>query len=164
MKQKCACACQNVNTSICSSCAQVFRKIVLIVHNYVMTLSFQFHKDPSVYCGDICKLTLNVHARGINEFAKFQRAHVHTFASCARICAQIFTKFVLVVHYSVMSLRFKFNNDQPALFHYCHQLVWKVLTWQVSEVLYTRGGILLTVRVNEYLTGGVHTVKELKTS
>ena len=44
------CACQNVRTHIYALFAHVFAqnftKIVLIVHNYVMTLNLKFHKDP----------------------------------------------------------------------------------------------------------------------
>ena len=36
---------------------------------------------------------------------------MHVFASCARVCARIFTKFFLVAHYFVMSLSFKFHKD-----------------------------------------------------
>ena len=34
--------------------------------------------------------------------------HVHVFASCARVCAQIFTQNFLVVHYSVTNLSLNF--------------------------------------------------------
>ena len=38
-------------------------------------------------------------------------AHAHIFASCAWVCAQIFTNIFLVFHYSVISLIFKFHKD-----------------------------------------------------
>ena len=88
-----------------------FTKIVLIVHIYAMTLSLKFHKDPSICWGDIRKITLNMHARDINARSKFWYTHVHIFPSCVRIHAQIFTKFFLVVHCSVMSLSFKFHKN-----------------------------------------------------
>ena len=37
--------------------------------------------------------------------------HVRFFASCAHVYAQIFTKKILVVIFSVMSLSFKFHKD-----------------------------------------------------
>ena len=106
---------QNVHTKIYASCTHVFTwnftKLVLVVHCYVMTLSLKFHKDLSFCCGDMRKITLNMHAKGINACANFRYTHVHVFASCARVFAQIFTKIFLVVHYSVMSLSFKFHKD-----------------------------------------------------
>ena len=41
---------------------------------------------------------------------------VHIFASCTSVCAQIFTKSFLVVHYSVLSIKVKFHKD---LIFYC---------------------------------------------
>ena len=111
----CQCAYQNVRKHIYASCAHVitwnFTKLVLVVHYYNMTLSLKFHKDLSFCCGDMRKIVLNMHARGINANANFSYTRVHVFASCARVCTQIFTKNFLVVHYSVMSLSFKFHKD-----------------------------------------------------
>ena len=85
----------------------------MIVNYYVMTLSFKFCKHSSFGCGDILKIRLNINmrARGINKFAKSQHTCVHVFSSYARVCAQIFTKNFLVVHYSVMNIDFKFHKD-----------------------------------------------------
>ena len=118
-KQTCArarqCACQNVRTQIYASCVHIFTqnftKIVLIVHCYVMTLILKFHKDPSFCWGDRHKITLNTHARGIKACSKFWYTCVQVFALSALICLQIFTKFFLVVHYSVVSLSFEFHKD-----------------------------------------------------
>ena len=113
-------ASQNVCTHIYASCAYVFTwnftKLVLVVHYYVMTLSLRFHKDLGFCCGDMRKITLNMHARGINVFANFRYTHMHVFLSCVCVCAQIFTKFFLVVHYSAMNLIFKFHKD--LIFHW----------------------------------------------
>ena len=76
-----------------------------------MTLSLKFPKDPSFCSGDICKIMLNMHARGIIEHAKFQQLCLHVFALCAPVCARIFTKKFFVVHYSVVSLSLKFFKD-----------------------------------------------------
>ena len=111
----CQCAYPNVRKHIYASCAHVitwnFTKLVLVVHYYAMTLSLKFHKDLSFCCGDMRKIVLNMHARGINANANFQYTRVHVFASCARVCAQTFTKIFLVVHYSFMSLSLKFHKD-----------------------------------------------------
>ena len=108
-KQKCARACQNMRTQIYALCAHIctqnFPKIVLIVYFFVMALVLKFYKDPS------CKITLNTHAKVINACSMFWYTCVHVFALFALTCLQIFTKFFLVVHYSVMSLSFKFHKD-----------------------------------------------------
>ena len=118
-KQKCAlacqCACQNVHTKIYAFCAHIFTqnftKIELIVLYYVMTLILKFHKDPSFCWGDMRKIMLNMHARGINACSKFWYMFVHIFALCPYVYAQIFTNFFLLVHYYVMSLSFKFHKN-----------------------------------------------------
>ena len=111
----CQCAYQNVCKHIYASCAHVitwnFTKLVLVVHYYAMTLSLKFHIDLIFCCGDMRKIVLSMHARGINANANFRNTGVHVFASCAPVCAQIFTKIFLVVHYSFMSLSFKFHKD-----------------------------------------------------
>ena len=82
----CQCAHQNVRKHIYASCAHVitwnFTKLVLVVHYYAMTLSLKFHKDLSFCCGDMPKITLNMHARGINAnfrytFLRRVRAYVY---------------------------------------------------------------------------------------
>ena len=92
-------------------CAHTFMRgahmFVLVVHSYVMTLSLKFRKDPSFCWRDMHKITLNMHTRGINTCTKFWYTRVHTFASLARVCAQIFTKHFFVINYSVMSLKFQ---------------------------------------------------------
>ena len=111
----CACVLKRAHTHIYASFAHDFRwnfmKIVLIGHYYVLTFSLKFHKDLSFCCGDICKIPLNMHARGIIEHAKFQHLRLHVFAFCAGIWALIFIKNFLVVHYSVISLSFKFHKE-----------------------------------------------------
>ena len=103
--KKCVCMSKYAHTYLCHECPCFWTKHYenCTVHFYVMTLILKFHKDLSFCWGDMCKITLNMHARAINACAKFQYTRVHVFASCA----QIFTKFFLVVHYSVISISFK---------------------------------------------------------
>ena len=119
--------CLTVHTHIYASCAHVFTqnftKTVLIVPYYVMTLSLKFHKDPSFCWGDMRKIMLNMHAIGIHKCSKFWYMFVHVFALCAHICAQIFTKFFLLVHYSVMSLSLKFHKDM----NFCCGDIFKII-------------------------------------
>ena len=112
--------CLTVHTHIYALCPHVstwnFLKIVLRVHYYVTTLSFKFYKDPRFCWGDMRKIMLNMHARVINARSKFWYTFMHVFASCVQVCAHIFTKFFLLVHYFVMSLSFKFHKD--LIFHW----------------------------------------------
>ena len=134
-KQKRARAQQNMHIRIYTSCAHIstqnFMTLVLIVHNFVMT--FKFHDNPIFFCGDIYKLTLNMHTRGKNECAKSPHARVHIFTSCTHICVQIFTQMFLVVHYSVFSLSFKFHKDpifhckiERCFFFYASTISWSI--------------------------------------
>ena len=68
-----------------------------IVHYYVMTSYLEFQKDSRFCCWDIRKVTLNMHTRGMNASAKVRHTRMHVFASCARICAQIFSKFFWIL-------------------------------------------------------------------
>ena len=78
---------------------------------YTKLICSKFHKNPRLCCGDICKIMLNMHTRGINAHAKFWHMRMHVFALLARVCAQIFTKKILVAHFSFISLSFKFHKD-----------------------------------------------------
>ena len=40
--------------------ARIFMKFTLVTHDYSMNLSFNFHKDPFFYCGDICKIIFSM--------------------------------------------------------------------------------------------------------
>ena len=90
---------KNMLRQIYASCAHVFaqnfKKIVLIVHYFVLTLSLKFHKDSSFFCGDICQITLNMHTRGINACAHIL---MHTCACfllvCARMCIDLYQNFI----------------------------------------------------------------------
>ena len=103
--------CQNMRTHIYASCTHVvtwnFTNIVLIVHYYVMTLSFKFGKDPSFWCRDICKIMLSMHARGINACAHFQFV-------CMHMCTDLYQNFyggTLLYH----ELSFKFHRSNVPL-------------------------------------------------
>ena len=92
------CACTSNYAHSYASCAHVFTRNLYV-------------KNPRLCCGDICKIMLNMHTRGINAHAKFWHMRMHVFALLARVCAQIFTKKILVAHFSFISLSFKFHKD-----------------------------------------------------
>ena len=111
-KRKCAHMVQNELTHIYALGTHVFTqnftKIVLIVHFYVMTLSLKFHKDPSFCCRDICKIKLNMQARSINACAHVLTCVCGHFRFvCKCMWTDLYQK-VLMAHYSVMGLSFKF--------------------------------------------------------
>ena len=91
----CACTSKHAHTHLC------------LMRTYFCTKLYKNCIDPSFFCGNIHTITLNIQARGIDEYAKYQHTRVHVFASW-RSCAQIFINIYLVVHYSDMSLSFKF--------------------------------------------------------
>ena len=66
--------------------------------------------------------------------------HTHVFASCAHICAQILTKICLVVHYSIISLSFKFHKDWPP-----PQQFWQPCPWM--HIMYTSVSAQLKLRL-----------------
>ena len=74
-------------THIYALCAHVFTwnflKLVLVVHYYVMNISLKFHKKMRFCCGDMRKITLNMHARGINTCANFS---IHARACFCVVC------------------------------------------------------------------------------
>ena len=62
---------QNMLTCIYASCVHVFTRNFMKIDSPLLchTLSFWFHKDLILCCSNICKITLNTHARDINASA-----------------------------------------------------------------------------------------------
>ena len=56
--------------------AQIFTKNLLIILFYLMNMSFNFHKDQSFRCRDICKTILTL----INHQFSMYFAYIHSFA------------------------------------------------------------------------------------
>ena len=75
----------HMHFGIYAPCAYVFKQnctnIVWIINYYVMPLSLKFHKDP----GDIRKVKLNMHARGIKAHAP-----ISTYVSARFWCVHRF--------------------------------------------------------------------------
>ena len=124
ISKTCACASKHGHLDLCLVRTFFSTKIVLIVHYYVMSLSLNFHKDPSFCCRDICKIMLNMHAKGINAH---EHVSMRVFACfcfmCAHICAHIFDKIILGAHFSVMSLSFKYKDPSFGGLSYIHLAV-----------------------------------------
>ena len=79
----CACMLKRAHMHLYASCA----------HDFTRNCTKIVCHDSKFKIGDICKITLNMHVRGIIEHAKFQHLRLHIFALCARVCALIFTIF-----------------------------------------------------------------------
>ena len=48
--------CMHFCSHVYPSCKGIFTKILLVVHYFLMNLSFEFHKYQRFLCGDICKI------------------------------------------------------------------------------------------------------------
>ena len=75
--------------------------IYKIVKNHQMI----FRKDPCKHAR-----TWFVNVRALVLPRRNARAHVYT--SCARVCAQIFTKIFLIILYYLMNVSLKFHKDR----------------------------------------------------
>ena len=77
----------------------------LIIHKIVKN-------HQNIFLKDVCKHArtrwVNVRARVLPR--RNARAHVDT--SCARVCAQIFTKIFLIILYYLMNVSLKFHKDR----------------------------------------------------
>ena len=91
-------ACAHVNALCGCVCAMIFIKKILIVHYYLMSLSFKFHED----------LCINACAGGVNKRTRDKNARARL---CGYLCTYPHEIFQMVKYY-LMSLSFKFHNDQ----------------------------------------------------
>ena len=84
-----------LNKSIFKTCPfllmpHVCVRIFMVVLQYLMSLSFKFHWDPSFGCGDISKTIMTFVWRF--WVRSRQNVRIQVYASCASVCARIFTK------------------------------------------------------------------------
>ena len=64
------------------------------------------------FCKDPCT---NARTRGINARARVlprRNARAHVYASCARVCARILTKNLVIILYYLMNISLKFHKDR----------------------------------------------------
>ena len=90
--------------NISATKAPIFMKLEIYINNIVKNHQQIFRKDP---CTHVCTRGKNVRA----HVSSRQNARAHVFASCARVCARIFTKICLVVLYYLKNLSVKFYKD-----------------------------------------------------
>ena len=81
---------------------------------------------------DLCTHT---RTRGIDvrvRVSSRQNARGHVYASCACVCARIFTIFYLVVHYYLLNFSFKFHKDRS----FCCRDICKTILMFVSSLIF----------------------------
>ena len=81
--------------------AQIFMKFETYLHKIVKNPQIIFRKDP---CRHARTRDVNVRARVLSR----RKTRADTYASCARICARIFTKNHLMILYYLMKISLKY--------------------------------------------------------
>ena len=100
--------------------AQIFMKYESHIHKIVKNPQIIFRKDP---CRHARTRDVNVRARVLSR----RKTRADTYASCARICARIFTKNHLMILYYLMKISLKFHND---LSFRCGDICKTILTFK----------------------------------
>ena len=100
--------------------AQIFMKFKTYLHKIVKNPQIIFRKDP---CRHARTRDVNVRARVLSR----RKTRADTYASCARICARIFTKNHLMILYYLMKISLKFHND---LSFRCGDICKTILTFK----------------------------------
>ena len=100
--------------------AQIFMKFETYLHKIVKNPQIIFRKDP---CRHARTRDVNVRARVLSR----RKTRADTYASCARICARIFTKNHLMNLYYLMNISLKFHKD---LSFRCGDICKTILTFK----------------------------------
>ena len=96
---------QDCFANISSTIAPIFMKLQTNIHQIVKN-------DHKIFCKDPCA---NARTRGINVRARVlprRNARAHVYASCARVCARIFTKNLVIILYYLVNISLKFHKDR----------------------------------------------------
>ena len=108
--------------NISATKARIFMKFETFFHKIVKNYLLIFHKDP---CTHTRIRGENMHACVLLQ----QNALVHIYASCVCMCAQIFTKNLLIILYYLMNISLKFHQDQSFR---CGDIFKTILTFIVQ--------------------------------
>ena len=95
---------QDCFANISATKAPIFMKLQTNIHKIVKNDHKIFRKDP---CTNTRTWGINVRARVLSR----QNARAHVYASCARVCARIFTKNLVIILYYLMNISLKFHKD-----------------------------------------------------
>ena len=96
---------QDCFANISATKAPIFMKLQTNFHKIVKT-------HHTIFCKDLCT---NARTRGINVRALVssrQNGRAHVYSSCSRVCARIFTKNLVIIHYYLMNISLKFHKDR----------------------------------------------------
>ena len=116
---------QHCFANIFATKAQIFMKFETHIHKVVKNHQIIFHKDP---CTHACTRDVKVRARVLPR----RNARAHNCASCARICARIFTKNYMMIPYYLMNISLKFHKD---LSFRCGDICKTILTFKNHQFL-----------------------------
>ena len=95
---------QDCFANISSTKAPIFMKLQTNIHKIVKNDHKIFRKDPCINAGT---RGINVRARVLSR----QNVRAHVYASCARVCARILTKNLVIILYYLMNMCLKFHKD-----------------------------------------------------
>ena len=104
----------------CATKAWIFMKFETYVHKIVKNYQKIFRKDP---CTHARTRGVNVRARVLSR----PNARAHVYASCAPVCAQIFTQTPLMIFHYLMNISLKFHRD---LSFRCGNICKTILTFK----------------------------------
>ena len=96
---------QDCFANISATKSPIFMKLQTHIHKIVKNDHKIFRKDP---CTNARTRGLNVRARVSSR----QNVRAHVYASCARVCARILTKNLVIILYYLMNISLKFHKDR----------------------------------------------------
>ena len=96
---------QHCFANISATKAPISMKFETYIYKIVGNYQMIFRKDPCTHTP-----TRAINARARVSSRQIPRAHV--YALCARACAQIFTKNLLIILYYLMNESLKFHKDR----------------------------------------------------
>ena len=117
---------QDCFANISLTIAPIFLKFKTNIHKIVKNYHKNFRKD----------LCAHAHTRSINLCMRVlprRNVRAHVYASCARVCAQIFTKNHLIILYYLINKSIKFRKDRSFC---CGDISTTILTFVKSLIFY----------------------------
>ena len=106
--------------NISATKTRIFMKFETYIHKILKNYLLIFHKDPCTYA----------RTRGKNMRTRVwsrQNTRVHIYASWVCVCAQIFTKNLLIILYYLMNVSLKFHKVQSFR---CRDICKTILTFK----------------------------------
>ena len=96
---------QDCFANISSTIAPIFMKLQTNIHKIIKNDHKIFRKDP---CTNARTRGKNVRARVLPR----RNVRAHVYASCARVCARISTKNLVIILYYLIDISLKFHKDR----------------------------------------------------